>query len=69
MKTDPEHADYTVEQGASRNYEPWRDKDRCGAAASVHVVALNWRGQAPGRVPAHRSRFSSSAAATYIPVT
>ena len=29
MKTDPEHADYTVEQGASRNYEPWRDKDRC----------------------------------------
>ena len=29
MKTDPEHADYTVEQGATRNYEPWREKDRC----------------------------------------
>ena len=28
MKTDPEHADYTVEQGATRNYEPWREKDR-----------------------------------------
>ena len=31
MKTDPEHADYTVEQGATRNYEPWREKDRCAA--------------------------------------
>ena len=28
MKTDPEHADYTVEQGATRNFEPWREKDR-----------------------------------------
>ncbi len=28
MKTDPEHADYSMEQGASRNYEPWREKDR-----------------------------------------
>ena len=33
MKTDPENADYTVEKGATRNYEPWRDKDRATAEA------------------------------------
>lgn len=33
MKTDPENADYTVEKGASRNYEPWREKDRATAEA------------------------------------
>ncbi|KAL9232495.1 hypothetical protein vseg_007603 [Gypsophila vaccaria] len=27
MKTDPKNSDYTVEAGASRNFEPWRDKD------------------------------------------
>ena len=27
MKTDPQNSDYTVERGASRNYEPWRDKE------------------------------------------
>ena len=27
MKTDPKNSDYTVEAGASRNYEPWRDAD------------------------------------------
>ncbi|KAK9674537.1 hypothetical protein RND81_12G239300 [Saponaria officinalis] len=26
MKTDPKNSDYTVEAGASRNFEPWRDK-------------------------------------------
>ncbi|DBB07115.1 TPA: hypothetical protein ACH3X1_011691 [Trebouxia sp. C0004] len=26
MKTDPENTDYTMEHGASRNYEPWREK-------------------------------------------
>lgn len=26
MKTDPKNSDYIVETGASRNYEPWRDK-------------------------------------------
>lgn len=36
MKTDPENADYTVEKGATRNYEPWRDKDR----ATAEAVAL-----------------------------
>jgi Zn finger protein HypA/HybF involved in hydrogenase expression len=25
MKTDPKNHDYVAEQGASRNYEPWRD--------------------------------------------
>lgn len=28
MKTDPQSADYILEQGASRNYEPWRDKEK-----------------------------------------
>ena len=41
MKTDPEHADYTVEQGASRNYEPWRDKDRWGAAQPIPSKPYN----------------------------
>jgi hypothetical protein len=27
MKTDPKNSDYVVEAGATRNYEPWRDKD------------------------------------------
>lgn len=26
-KTDPKNSDYTVESGATRNFEPWRDKD------------------------------------------
>ncbi|KAJ3671110.1 hypothetical protein LUZ60_008536 [Juncus effusus] len=26
-KTDPQNSDYTVESGASRNFEPWRNKD------------------------------------------
>ena len=28
MKTDPKNSDYIMEQGATRNYEPWREKDR-----------------------------------------
>ena len=28
MKTDPKNSDYVMEQGATRNYEPWREKDR-----------------------------------------
>ena len=28
MKTDPANSDYAMERGASRNYEPWRDKER-----------------------------------------
>ena len=35
MKTDPENADYTMEQGATRNFEPWRDKDRTVAQAAA----------------------------------
>jgi hypothetical protein len=27
FKTDPQNSDYTVESGASRNFEPWREKD------------------------------------------
>lgn len=33
MKTDPKSADYIVEGGASRNYEPWRDKEQSAADA------------------------------------
>lgn len=28
MKTDPKNSDYTMENGASRNHEPWREKDK-----------------------------------------
>jgi hypothetical protein len=27
FKTDPQNSDYTVESGASRNFEPWRAQD------------------------------------------
>jgi hypothetical protein len=33
MKTDPKNADYVMEEGATRNYEPWREKDVAAAAA------------------------------------
>ena len=33
MKTDPENTDYTMEHGASRNYEPWREKAKQTNAA------------------------------------
>ena len=31
MKTDPKNADYVMEQGAKRNYEPWREKAEVNA--------------------------------------
>jgi hypothetical protein len=34
MKTDPKNSDYIVEAGASRNYEPWRDKDEQARGAA-----------------------------------
>eukprot|EP00775_Hariotina_reticulata_P002447 gene2447-2750_t len=33
MKTDPKSSDYILEQGASRNYEPWREADAVKAEA------------------------------------
>lgn len=35
MKTDPKTADYIVEGGASRNYEPWRDKEQDAAQTAA----------------------------------
>ena len=49
MKTDPKNSDYIVEAGATRNYEPWRDKDeqvrarrraRRGAARGSHASTV-----------------------------
>lgn len=40
MKTDPKNSDYTVEHGASRNYEPWRDKDQQAWHWSVEYYSL-----------------------------
>eukprot|EP00238_Polyblepharides_amylifera_P001350 CAMPEP_0196571176 /NCGR_PEP_ID=MMETSP1081-20130531/1349_1 /TAXON_ID=36882 /ORGANISM="Pyramimonas amylifera, Strain CCMP720" /LENGTH=272 /DNA_ID=CAMNT_0041888001 /DNA_START=17 /DNA_END=832 /DNA_ORIENTATION=+ len=31
MKTDPQNADYIMEAGGTRNFEPWRDKDKAKA--------------------------------------
>lgn len=28
LKTDPANTDYTMEKGATRNYEPWREKEK-----------------------------------------
>ncbi|GLI66922.1 hypothetical protein VaNZ11_010961 [Volvox africanus] len=33
MKTDPKSADYILEAGATRNYEPWRDEETTKAEA------------------------------------
>jgi hypothetical protein len=33
FKTDPENSDYTCEQGALRNFEPWREEKILGAEA------------------------------------
>ncbi len=33
LKTDPKNADYIVEHGAIRNFEPWREKDAAQAEA------------------------------------
>ncbi|XP_042401755.1 pinin-like isoform X2 [Zingiber officinale] len=35
FKTDPQNSDYTVESGASRNFEPWRDEDERKFAAET----------------------------------
>ncbi|PSC70828.1 coiled-coil domain-containing 94-like protein isoform A [Micractinium conductrix] len=35
MKTDPKNADYQLEAGATRNYEPWREKEKVTSAAVV----------------------------------
>ncbi|GAQ85289.1 hypothetical protein KFL_002280030 [Klebsormidium nitens] len=34
FKTDPQNNDYIVENGATRNYEPWREKDQAVADAT-----------------------------------
>lgn len=44
MKTDPRNSDYVVEAGASRNYEPWKDKDaqvRAGGS-QLHCAQSLW---------------------------
>ena len=33
LKTDPANTDYTMEKGATRNYEPWREKEKTIAQA------------------------------------
>lgn len=33
LKTDPANTDYTMEKGATRNYEPWREKEKTVAQA------------------------------------
>ena len=47
MKTDPKNSDYTVEAGASRNYEPWRDAD--AQVRALHIALP----RPPHTVPPH----------------
>jgi hypothetical protein len=42
MKTDPKNSDYIVETGASRNYEPWRDKASDKEAAEAVGLYSCW---------------------------
>lgn len=35
MMTDPKNADYNMELGATRNYEPWREKDKAVALSKA----------------------------------
>jgi hypothetical protein len=35
MKTDPQNSDYTVESGATRNFEPWRAEDEVKILATM----------------------------------
>ena len=35
LKTDPANTDYTMEKGATRNYEPWREKERDSLTAKA----------------------------------
>ena len=43
MKTDPKNSDYVVESGASRNFEPWREKDALEQEADEERVLLSPR--------------------------
>lgn len=35
MKTDPKNTDYVVEGGATRNFEPWREKEKAKALSAA----------------------------------
>jgi hypothetical protein len=39
MKTDPKNSDYVMEAGASRNFEPWRDKSQQVCASYTFFAA------------------------------
>lgn len=45
LKTDPANTDYTMEKGATRNYEPWREKET-GVAQAVAQREEEERGNA-----------------------
>ena len=36
LKTDPQNTDYVMERGATRNYEPWREKEK--GVAEAHAA-------------------------------
>jgi hypothetical protein len=38
FKTDPQNSDYTVESGASRNFEPWREQDEVSDFVAYYKV-------------------------------
>lgn len=43
-KTDPKNSDYTVESGATRNFEPWRGKDEVPVScAFIFMFSFSFR--------------------------
>lgn len=38
MKTDPKTSDYVLEEGASRNYEHWREEEQVNSTDTGHTI-------------------------------
>ena len=61
MKTDPKNSDYIMEQGATRNHEPWREKDRVrGTCPPLPVLAWQPALMGNGTSPRYRRNLHAT---------
>ncbi len=58
MKTDPANSDYAMERGGTRNYEPWRDKER----TVTEAIAAREEEEKGNAMKARRALVAASAA-------